>query len=216
MTSGQIDIEEAISAADPFWYLPKGHFSLIAADPPWRFVTWSEKNQTRAAANHYDVMNLDEIKALPVGELAATNSVLLLWAINPMIPHALDVMAAWGFTYRTIGFCWTKTTRKTQETWAPKFHFGLGHWSRANIEICLLGTRGKPKRISKGVRQLIVAPVREHSRKPDEFYSRAEQLCSGPYLDLFSREARPEWASFGNETQKFNGARLDVGVGCRA
>lgn len=203
--SQQIDLEDAIAAADPFAGLPRNHFSVICADPPWRFVTWSEKNQTRAAANHYDVMDLDGIKALPVGDLATKDSVLLLWAINPMLPHALDVMRAWGFSYKTIGFCWAKTTRKTQISWIPKYHFGLGHWSRANVEICLLGTKGKPKRNEKGVPQLIVSPVREHSRKPDEFYPRVERLCSGPYLDLFSRESRAGWSSFGNQTGKFDG-----------
>lgn len=203
----QIDLEEAIAAV-PLAGLPRGHFSTICADPPWRYVTWSEKNQTRSAAVHYDVMSFDAIKALPVGELAAKDSVLLLWAINPMLPHAFEVMSAWGYDFRTVGFCWAKTTKRSQLTWLPKYHFGLGRWSRANVEICLLGTRGKPKRIAKDVPQLIVAPVREHSRKPDAFFERAERLCSGPYLDLFSREDRPGWHSFGNEAGKFNEARI--------
>jgi N6-adenosine-specific RNA methylase IME4 len=121
-----------------------------------------------------------------------------------MIPHALEVMAAWGFTYKTIGFVWAKTTSRTDMSWAPKYHMGLGYWTRANVEIVLLGVRGKPKRTGKGVRQLIVAPKREHSRKPDEFYERAERLCDGPYLELFSRQSRPGWSAFGNEVGKFD------------
>lgn len=189
---------------DPFHDLPKGHFGLIAADPPWRFRTWSETNQHKSAKRYYDLMTLDEIKSLPVADVAAKECVLLLWAVNPMLPQAIEVMQAWGFRYSTIGFCWAKTTTRTDASWAPKYHLGLGYWSRANVEICLLGTRGKPKRIGKDVRQLIVAPRREHSRKPDEFFTAAERLAGGPYLELFSRTNRPGWSTFGNETGKFD------------
>lgn len=201
----QIDIEDVL--ADPFGGLPRGHFRTICADPPWRFRTWSETNQAKSPSKHYDLMTLDDIKALPVASLAADDAVLLLWSVNPMIPHALEVMTAWGFTYKTIGFVWAKTTSRTDMSWAPKYHMGLGYWTRANVEIVLLGVRGKPKRTGKGVRQLIVAPKREHSRKPDEFYERAERLCDGPYLELFSRQSRPGWSAFGNEAGKFDANR---------
>lgn len=188
----------------PFGGLEKGSFGCVTADPPWRFRTWNETNQHKSPSKHYDLMTTEDIMALPVADLAAPNSVLLLWATNPMIPQALAVMSAWGFTYKTIGFCWAKTTTRTNASWAPKYHIGLGYWSRANIELCLLGVRGKPKRIGKDVRQLIVSPRRDHSRKPEEFYSSAERLVPGPYLELFSRTNRVGWSTWGNETGKFN------------
>lgn len=183
--------------------LPRNHFGLIAADPPWRYLTWSNKGMGKSADRHYGTMTLDDIKALPVADVAAKDCILLLWCVNPMLDVGFDVMRAWGFTFKTVGFCWAKMTPRSSE-WLPKYHFGMGHWSRSNVEICLLGTRGKPKRQSKGVRQLIVAPVREHSRKPDEFLPAAERLANGPYLEMFSRTDRPGWTAFGNEAGKFN------------
>jgi N6-adenosine-specific RNA methylase IME4 len=201
----QVDLEEAIAAVWPFGALPRKGFKLIAADAPWRYVTWSEVNQDRAAANHYDVMGIEQIMALPVADLADDDCVLLLLAINPMLPHALKVMEAWGFTYKTIAFTWAKTTKRTDWSWAPKWHMGLGHWTRANTELCLLGTRGKPKRADKGVRQLLLAPLREHSRKPDEFYAAAERLVAGPRLEMFARQSRKGWVTWGNQMTKFDG-----------
>lgn len=184
--------------------LPANHFGAISADPPWRFRTWSETNQNKATSKHYDLMTTEDIMTMPVQDLAAPDCVLFLWAVNPMLPQALEVMEAWGFKFKTVGFTWAKTTTKTEWSWAPKWHIGLGYWTRANTELCLLGIRGKPKRVSKGVRQLLLAPRREHSRKPDLFFQEVERLVDGPYLDLFSREARPGWSAWGNETEKFN------------
>lgn len=184
--------------------LPKKHFGCVVADPPWRFRSWNETNQHKAASRHYDLMTTHDIASLPVAEYAADDSVLLLWVSNPMLPQALWVMAAWGFEYKTVAFTWAKTSRTTQASWSPKWHMALGYWSRANTEMVLLGTRGKPKRLAKNVRQLIIEPVREHSRKPEEARDRAERLCSGPYLELFGREQRPNWEIRGNESGKFN------------
>lgn len=205
MDGDQLDIEDAVKARWPFGGLRRGHYAVICADPPWHFKTWSEKDQHKAASNHYDLMTTDDIKALPVAELAATDAVLLLWAVNPMLPEAFKVMEAWGFEYKTVGFCWAKTTPRTQASWAPKWHMGLGYWTRANIEICLLGVRGKPKRVSRGVRQLLLESKREHSRKPDQFFEDVERLVSGPYLELFSRQQRAGWDNWGDQTTKFNG-----------
>lgn len=184
--------------------LVDGQFAAIAADPPWRFRTWSETNQHKAASKHYDLMHLEDISELPVAQCAADDCVLFLWAVNPMIPQAIEVMSAWGFTYKTIAFTWAKTTKRTDWSWAPKYHLGLGYWTRANTEVCLLGVRGKPKRVARDVRQLIVSPIREHSRKPDEFYSSVERLVDGPYLELFARQERPNWTVWGNQTDRFS------------
>lgn len=205
MTERQINLEEAIVAASPFGGLKHGHYAVIVADPPWHFKTRSETRQSRAAKVHYDVMSLDDIKAMPVSMLAAKNSVLMMWVLNSMLPHGLDVMAAWGFSYRTVAFTWAKTTSRTDGSWAPKWHMGLGYYSRQNTECCLLGVRGKPKRQGRDVRQLIVAPRREHSRKPAEFFEHVERLFDGPYLEMFSRQPRDGWDAFGNQINKFAG-----------
>lgn len=189
----------------PFDGLKLGYYRTICADPPWRFKTRSETRQTRSASVHYPVMNLDDIKALPVGLLAAKDCVLLMWTTDPMLRKSFEVLDAWGFEYKTIGFTWAKTDRGNQLTWAPKYFKGQGYWTRANSEPCLLATRGKPKRISKNVDRLIVAPRREHSRKPDEFFERTERLVPGPYCELFARQHRgPNWDCWGNETGKFD------------
>lgn len=179
-------------------------YAVIEADPPWRFRTWSETNQRKSASRHYSLMTLDQIKALPVGDLAAKDCALCLWAINPMLPHAIEVMEAWGFRFKTVLLTWAKTTLRTDASWAPKYHQGLGYWTRANSEMCLLGVRGKPKRLARNVPQLIVSPRREHSRKPDDAYSRIERLLPGPRVSLFSRESRPGWDTWGLEREKFD------------
>jgi len=174
-------------------------YGLIYSDPPWRFRTWSESNQKKSAKNHYDLMELDDIKALPVAEMAADNCVLLMWACNPMIQHALAVIDAWGFTYKTVAFTWAKQTPS-----ATKWHFGLGYWTRQNTEQCFLATRGKPKALARNVRQLVVAPRREHSRKP-ELYCAIQRLTAGPYCELFARHTYPGWdQAFSNEPEKYN------------
>jgi N6-adenosine-specific RNA methylase IME4 len=188
----------------PFGDLQRGHYAAISADPPWRFRTWSQTNQKTTASRYYGLMTTDDIAGLPVGEMAAEDAALFLWAINPMLPQALAVMEGWGFTFKTVAFTWAKTTPKANASLAPKWHFGLGYWTRANTETCLLGVRGKPKRIAKNVSQLLISPRREHSRKPDEVAERIERLVPGPYCELWARETRPGWAAWGDETTKFN------------
>lgn len=170
----------------------------MLADPPWSFKTYSEKGEGRSAKRWYETGTFEWITALDVQSLAADDSVLLLWAINSMLPNALSVMASWGFAFKTVAFTWAKQT-PTKTKW----HIGMGYWTRQNTESCLLGTRGSPKRLSKAVRQLVVAPRREHSRKPDEVYAAIEALLPGPRIELFARTQRPGWTSWGLEVGKF-------------
>jgi len=177
-----------------------GHYKLIYADPPWSFATYSRKGKGRSADAHYDVMTLADIKALPVSSWAAEDTVLLMWATDPLLDRALEVIRAWGFTYKTVGFYWVKQNAK-----GPGFFTGMGFWTRANPEPCLLATRGKPKRLSASVRKLVVSPRREHSRKPDEMYGHIEALVPGPYLEMFARSAQPGWDAWGSQAGLFNG-----------
>jgi N6-adenosine-specific RNA methylase IME4 len=178
------------------------HYRVIYADPPWTFSTYSRKGKGRSAEAYYDCMSLADIKALPVAEWAAAECVLLLWTTDPLLPTALDVLSAWGFTYKTVGFYWAKLNKSADPAIYRDgdFFTGLGFWTRANPEMCLLATRGHPHRRNANVRKLIVSPRREHSRKPDEAYGRIEGLCEGPYLEMFARSTRPGWDRWGAES----------------
>ncbi len=174
-------------------------YRVVYADPPWTFATYSAKGRGRCADAHYDVMGLDGLKALPVAEWAEDDAILLMWATDPLLPQAFALIEAWGFKYKTVGFYWAKLNRS-----GAGYFTGLGYWTRANVEQCLLATRGKPKRKAKDVARLVVAPRREHSRKPDEVYGRIERLADGPYLEMFARNARPGWHGWGNQLGLFD------------
>jgi N6-adenosine-specific RNA methylase IME4 len=170
-------------------------YGVIYADPPWKFKTYSDKGLGRSAEAHYDCMSLDEIKALPIPDFCLPDCVLLLWVTDPFLFKSQEIISAWKFTYKTVGFYWIKGMSSDSEESEDihTFFMGNGYWTRANPEQCLLATRGHPRRINADVRKLIVAPRREHSRKPDEVYPRIERLCSGPYLELFARQRREGW-----------------------
>lgn len=183
-----------------------GHYKVIYADPPWTFATYSKKGKGRSSEAHYDCMSFDAIKALPVADWAAEDSILLLWVTDPLLPKGLELLDAWGFTYKTVGFYWAKLNKAASPHAYSDTDFftGMGFWTRANPEQCLLATRGHPKRIAKDVRRLVVAPRREHSRKPDEVYDNIERLADGPYLEMFARSSRQGWDSWGNQEELFD------------
>ncbi len=176
--------------------MPK-KYGAILIDPPWRFETYSGKGKGRSAERHYECMSYESILALDIP--AAKDCVLFLWVTDPYLEKAIEVIRAWGFKYKTVAFTWIKTN-KGGEPWT-----GMGYWTRANPEQCLLATRGHPSRVSKNVGQLIIAPRREHSRKPDEIYERIERLVVGPYMELFARQRRDGWDAMGHEVEKFAG-----------
>lgn len=174
-------------------------YQIIYADPPWHFKVRSNKGEGRSAKNHYNVMSLEDIAKMPINDISAKDSVCLMWIIDPMVEQGYQVMRAWGFTPRTVGFYWVKTNIKS-----PGFFTGLGYYTRANPEQCILGTRGKGlPRINKDVPRLIVAPRGEHSAKPLETYNRIDRLfgCSLRRLELFARYKRPGWDVFGNQIE---------------
>lgn len=187
--------------------LPRNHFGAILADPPWHFELYSmkENKRVRHASNHYTTMPIEDIYAMPVDDLAAKNCVLFIWVIWPMLEHGLKCIEAWGFKYKTCGFAWMKADGRQIMLFDDQIATDMltGYWTRANSEVCLLATKGKPKRINADVRQGIIAPRREHSRKPDGIHDRIERLVSGPYLELFARQQRKGWTTWGNQTGKF-------------
>jgi N6-adenosine-specific RNA methylase IME4 len=192
--------------------LPSGPFGCILADPPWSFLTYGKKRTIphRGAEEHYGTMTAEELRAMPVADVAARDCALFMWIVDSHLDEALDLGRAWGFAFKTIAFVWCKTTAEEHQMgfFPPEtvHRIGMGYWTRKQSELCLLFTRGKPRRLDKGVRQIIQSPRREHSRKPDETFARVEALVGGPYLELFAREARPGWAAWGNQTTKFGAA----------
>jgi N6-adenosine-specific RNA methylase IME4 len=179
--------------------MPLFRYGLIVADPPWQFSNWSECGEEKNASARYECQSLDWVKSLRVGDVAAKDCLLWLWATNPLLDKAFEVMTAWGFTFKTAGH-WSKKTVNGKQA------FGTGYILRCAGEPFLIGTIGDPW-TARNVRSVIEGPVREHSRKPDEAYEAAERLCGDvPRCDLFSRQKRPGWDVMGNETGKFQDA----------
>ena len=192
-----------------------GGWKVVLADPPTQFKNlWNEDPQPdkdgnypgRSIEAHYPTMSFEDLCVMPVREIVAKDAVLFLWTCWPIMPRSLEIIEAWGFTYKTCAFSWMKADpyRLFADDKTP--FMGAGYWTRANTEPCLLATRGKPKRKHADVRQAIISPRREHSRKPDEIHGRIERLVDGPYLELFGRAERNNWTVWGNETGKFQTA----------
>lgn len=172
-------------------------YNVIYADPPWSYKVWSKKGAGRSAESHYPTMSIEAIKALPVSRLAARDCALFLWITFPMLREGWGVMDAWGFTFKTVAFVWVKQCRKSDSIFT-----GMGYWTRANAEICLLATRGHPKRAARDVKQVILSHIEEHSKKPDEARRRIEALMGDvPRIELFARQAPPGWDVWGNEVE---------------
>lgn len=184
----------------PFGDLKVGGYGCIYADPAWRFRNFSAKGEEKNPIAHYSCMALADMAKLPVAEIAKPDCALVMWATAPMLPEALTLMRDWGFAYKSAA-AWAK-----QSSTGKKWAFGTGYIFRSAAEFVIVGTRGKPKVQSRSVRNLIVAPVREHSRKPDEGVAMCEALFDGPYCELFSRTRRKGWDCWGNQTDKFEEA----------
>lgn len=173
-------------------------YEVIYADPAWIFNNKrTGGSMSSGAASQYDVMTLEQLKALPIESIAAENCVLVMWWVGSQPQEALDLMAAWGFTLKTMtGFNWVKLTRRGLP------FFGMGFWTRAGSECALIATRGKPKPMSHSVRSVRFAPVSKHSEKPSEFYDDIVKLCGDvPRVELFARRNVAGWDAWGNECE---------------
>ena len=170
-------------------------YKVIYADPPWQFKTYSEKGLEKSADKHYPTMSLSDIKTLPVSGIADKDCALFLWTTIPFLRQSFDVMKSWGFEYKTVAFVWIKRNRKSDGLF-----WGTGYWTRANSEICMLATRGNPKRVSASVHQVIISRIEEHSKKPREARDRIVKLMGDvPKIELFAREKSDGWDVWGNE-----------------
>ncbi len=184
----------------PFGELQPGRYGVILADPPWRFSNFSGKGEAKNPIAHYPCMKFADLATLPVARLAAPDCAMIMWATAPLLNKAIELLGLWGFTFKSAG-SWAKQS-STGASWT----FGTGYIYRSAAEFYVVGTIGKPRVQSRSVRNLIVAPVRQHSRKPDQMHSDVEALYAGPYAELFGRQRRPGWDVWGNDVDRFDAA----------
>ena len=176
-------------------YTTDKKYNVIYADPPWKYKTWTEGGGT--AEKHYPTMKLDDIIKMKdtIEKISDNNCILFLWVTFPCLLEGLKVMKEWGFTYKTCGFNWVKRNKKSNT-----FFFGMGYWTRANSELCLIATKGKIKRVSAKVHQIIDTPIEEHSKKPDVVRDKIVELIGDkPKIELFARKCVDNWDCWGNE-----------------
>lgn len=174
-------------------------YNIIYADPPWSYKDKRDKHPRMCggAISHYNTMSIEQIKLLPIKELAADNCMLFLWVTFPNLQEGLDVIKAWGFKYKTLGFSWIKTNKNN-----GKPFFGIGYYTKSNCEVCLIGVKGKPIKVSNSVSSVIISPRQEHSKKPDQIRDKIVELCGDvPRIELFARQKAEGWDVWGNEVK---------------
>jgi len=173
--------------------LPNKKYKIIYADPPWSYKDKALAGN-RGACCKYPVMSIDEIKNLPVKDIADDDCILFMWVTFPKLNECFEVIKEWGFEYKTNAFTWVKKYKNGDN------FMGMGRWTRANAEICLLATKGKPKRVNAGVRQIIESVPEKHSKKPDIVRDKIVELCGDlPRLEMFARNNSVKWETWGNE-----------------
>lgn len=165
-------------------------YKIIYCDPPW---SYQDKNCHGAVGNHYNTMSLQDIKLMKVNEIMDKDSILFLWIPYPLLNEGLEVIKAWGLKYKSIGFQWIKLNKKNKKPF-----FGLGRWTRGNTEPCFIAVKGKPKRVSNSVFQLIQEPIQGHSKKPDCVRDKIVELCGNvSRIELFARQRVEGWDAIG-------------------
>jgi N6-adenosine-specific RNA methylase IME4 len=167
-------------------------YNIIYADVPWTYRD-KAKAGNRGVESKYPVLSLNDLKKIDIRSISADNCALFFWATMPLLPEAFEVIKAWGFKFKTTAFVWIKKNKK-----ADTFFKGMGHYTRANSELCLLATRGKVKRQSAYISQLVVSRLTRHSAKPPEVRDRIVQLLGDlPRIELFSRDSVEGWDAVG-------------------
>jgi N6-adenosine-specific RNA methylase IME4 len=208
-------IEGGCTVADLKALIATGkRFPVIYADPAWVFEVYSGAGKVRSAENHYPTQTLELIAALPIASLVADDATLLLWCPWPHVTAGahVKVFEAWGFSPSTLGFEWVKTTPSATSIGLDGggLHWGMGYGTRANTEVCLRATRGSPLRLAADEHQVVLAPVAEHSTKPEEVRRRIMRLYAGPYLELYGRKPVPGWTVWGNEIPRDSFPQYDA------
>lgn len=183
-------------------YTTKKKYQIIYADPPWAFKVWSEKGKGRSAESHYPIMQKKDIQDLPIERIASKDAVLFLWVIAPCLIEGIELIKSWGFTYKTVAFTWIKQNKKSDSIFT-----GMGYYTRANAEFCLLATKGKVlERKSHSVSSVVISHIERHSKKPDEVRERIVELFGNlSKIELFARQKTNGWDCWGNDVNLFGG-----------
>ena len=174
-------------------------YNIIYADPPWQYNDKMKMQgvhgMIRGAESFYNTMNLEDIKKLPIKNISSENAILFMWVTMPLLDKAFEVIEDWGFKYKTCGFCWIKRTKH------GKIHLGMGHYTRGNAELCLIGIKKKkPQFHTRSLSQIVESEIRKHSQKPDEIRDKIVELCGDiPRIELFARQHAKSWDCWGNE-----------------
>lgn len=201
--------------------MPTERFAKVCLDPPWHFrsrAASANPQSIRSPQKHYPTMDLAYLKQLPVKQIAAPDAHVFLWMTGPLIVQGVHNMlfSAWGVEPSSMAFVWVKTGRNFEMEQFRKtplleqdLHFGMGFTTRQNAEYCVLGRIGSPSRARADIRQVIVAPVAEHSRKPKEFYRRVEHYAHGNQIDMFAGADRPNWTRWGWGHREGEGAAYE-------
>jgi len=177
---------------DYYMNFPDKKYQIIYADPPW---SYQGKMMNSSVTDHYSVMSIKNICNIPVKEIADKDCILFMWVTMPKLNECFEVINAWGFEYKSCAFTWVKRNKKSNS-----WFMGLGRWTRANAELCLLATKGNPKRISAGVHSIIDTPIEKHSKKPEITKEKIIQLVGNlPKIELFARQKTNGWDAWGNE-----------------
>jgi len=168
-------------------------FNTLYIDCPW---CYKQSKVRGAAQKHYSTLSNEDIYSLDIPGIASDNCILFLWVTFPFLQEGLEAIRRWNFDYKTLGFAWVKRCKKQTEKW----FWGCGHWTRSNPEICLVATKGSPKRMSKSVHTIIDAPIEHHSKKPDIVREKIVELTGDlPRAELFARQKYDGWVCLGNE-----------------
>ncbi len=177
-------------------YTTDKKYKIIYADPPWQYRVYSRKGLGRSAESHYKTMGKYELQKFPTPRIADKDSVLLLWVTAPCLIEGLELIKAWGFEYKTVAFTWVKQCKVSD-----KIFMGMGYYTRANAEFCLLATKGKVlERRSHSVSSVVLSHIERHSKKPDVVRDRIVELFGDlPRIELFAREQVKGWDCYGNE-----------------
>lgn len=171
-------------------------YNIIYADPPWSYKDKALAGN-RGACCKYSTMSTEDISKLPIKDISADDCVLFMWVTMPKLNECFSLISAWGFEYKTCAFTWVKRNKKSNS-----WFFGMGRWTRANAEVCLLATKGKPKRVSASVSSIVDERIERHSKKPDIVRDRIVELCGDlPRIELFARNTTPGWDVFGNQVE---------------
>lgn len=178
----------------------KKRYHIIYADPPWAYASRRAKyikNNSGETAKHYPTMSLKELEKLPIQDISENDCMLFMWVTFPQLQEGLDLIKAWGFKYKTIAFSWVKTTKD-----GSKPAFGVGYYTRSNLEICLLGVKGKAFKERGDISSVVISPREEHSKKPDIVRDKIVELCGDiSRIELFARQRSDGWDVWGNEVE---------------